>query len=550
MTGLLRERARGWARELRLLVELDELSRRGAAAGVAQFPQLEMAGSWNISQLTASRWQWEASRFTEALPRSFALLSRGRLLEHQAKVLLHRTRHCTVETAQAVEAQVLPAALELCPADLARLVDRTVLRIESESTDPAAAEQRQAAAAAHRRTFTKPLPDGMGLAGAVLTAEQLIGWTAGLDALERRERRADHTTDTDRTVEQRKADLFAALPAMVLAGTAQDRANTTSPSPTAAAGAQNPADPAATEPPTTDAILPDAPNPTAATAVAVAVADTTVARPSVTAVTAGCGLAPWTFGPEQLAAHLVLNVHVPVSTVLDLSREPGSLDRYGPISAEHIRLLRPRSWRRVMVDSHSGRPLAVDDRLTPVADDPHTARQQILAMLTPDVITDVDEPQHDPSSRLARLIHLRDPHCCGPGCSSTRTDNDHLIPHPQGPTSPRNLGRVSRRCHRAKHAGWTLERHPDGSVTWTSPLHRTYHRPSPHTPPPHIDLTTDPPPLRPRPQPEHDPDRHLRPEDLTTPPTPGHSPSQQHSPAAQPHDQKDQPDQDDDPPPF
>jgi hypothetical protein len=29
-----------------------------------------------------------------------------------------------------------------------------------------------------------------------------------------------------------------------------------------------------------------------------------------------------------------------------------------------------------------------------------------------------------------------------------------------------------------------MVRHPDGSVTWTSPLGRTYRRPSPHVPPP------------------------------------------------------------------
>ena len=121
-------------------------------------------------------------------------------------------------------------------------------------------------------------------------------------------------------------------------------------------------------------------------------------------------------------------------------------------------------------------------------------------MLRPDVITDTDEPQHDPSARLARLIDLRDVRCCGPGCSSSRCDRDHLQPWPTGPTSARNLGLVSARCHSAKHHGWTLTRHPDGSVTWTSPLHRRYDRPGPWEPPPKIDLRTDPPPPRPRPQ--------------------------------------------------
>ena len=203
--------------------------------------------------------------------------------------------------------------------------------------------------------------------------------------------------------------------------------------------------------------------------------------------------------PERLAAHVVINVHVPVSTVLDLSREPGTPDGYGAISAEHVRPLRPHSWRRVMVGASSGRPIAIDDRATQVADGVGVARAQVVGMLQPATVVDADEPQHDPSARLARLVDVRDMRCCGPGCSATRTHRDHLVPHPVGPTSAGNLGRLSPRCHRAKHGGWHLVRHPDGSVTWTSPLGRVYVRPSPHEPPPRVDLWQDLPPLRPAP---------------------------------------------------
>jgi hypothetical protein len=125
-------------------------------------------------------------------------------------------------------------------------------------------------------------------------------------------------------------------------------------------------------------------------------------------------------------------------------------------------------------------------------------------MLRPDLVVDRDEPQHDPSARLARLIDLRDVRCCGPGCSSSRCDRDHLDPWPNGPTNAANLGLASPRCHSAKHHGWTLVRHPDGSVTWHSTLHRRYDRPGPWNPPPRVDLRADPPPLR-RPRPEPTP---------------------------------------------
>ena len=500
MTELLREQARAWAVRVRLLLELDDLSSLGAKAGGALFGPLEMAGSWNVSQITATRWQAEAVRLSEALPRTLALLADGELLEHQAKVLLHRTAHCSVEVARAVEQLVLPAGAQLCPADLGVRVDRAVLRVESEQAHVAQAEQRAARAAAQRRTFAKALPDAMGLAGAVLTAEQLVGWQAGMQALERRERSADRQAGVERTAEQRAADLFAALPAMVLAGTAQDRA-------------------------TRDA-APDG----------------------------GGGLRPWTLGPQEIAAQVVVNVHVPVSTVLELSREPGTVERYGPVSAEHVRLLRPRSWRRVMVDADSGRPVAIDDRSTAVDPDPQAAREQVLAMLRPDVVVDVDEPAHDPSARLARLVDVRDVHCCGPGCSTTRTHRDHLDPYPSGPTSPRNLGRLSARCHRAKHAGWALQRHDDGSVTWTSPSGRVYTRPGPHAPPPHVDLHTDLPPLRPPPTVEPCPDAELKsrtdlPDDVADPGTGtrGTSPG---ADATTTGPADDQDDGGDDPPPF
>ena len=448
--ALLREQARSWARQLRLVAQLETLAVR-ARHGTAQFLQLEMAGSWQVGQLTATRWQWESERMHDALPRTLSMLETGELLVHQATALLHRTRHCTPEVARAVEATVLPAGADLVPSDLARRVDRAVLQVESEQADGAAAEQRHADAAAQRHTFAKPLQDGTGLAGAVLTAEQLTAWQQGLDQLERRERLADRAHGVERTAQQRRADLFAALPAMVLAGTAEDRLAADSPARTA----------------------------------------------DLTA-----GPRPWTLGPEQVAAQVVLHVHVPVSTVLDLSRAPGTLDRYGPVSAEHVRLLRPHSWRRVLVDASSGRPLALDDHPSALAEDPDQARRQVRERLTPEVVTDVEEPQHDPSARLARLVDVRDVHCCGPGCSSTRTHRDHLVPYPEGPTSAANLGRLSPRCHRAKHGGWLLVRHPDGSTTWTSPVGRSYSRPSPHAPPPHVDLHAELPPARPRPRPK------------------------------------------------
>ena len=512
------EDSRAYARRARQLCELERVSRQSELAGVPQFPELEAAGSWHVSQLTAARWAADAHRLESCLPLTLAALEAGTLLVHQAQVLLHRTRSCPDSVAQAVEAELLPAAAGLTPADLRKRVDRCVLRIESEQASAEAAEQRHAEAASDRHVFTRPEVDGMAVAGAVLTAEQLVTWKAGLDRLEQRERVADRSAGIDRTAEQRRADLFAALPAMVLTGTALDHmaSGAAQPAPgggpcpcgraadcclrAAVTGASSPVDGAAAS----GAASPGSTQPCGATQPCGSTqpcgplpghdASAPGGRDGAPAPTGP--MAPWTFDAADVAAQIVLNVLVPVATVLDLSREPGHLVGYGPVSAEHVRLVRPQAFRRVLVDSLTGVPLQVDDRVTPAAPDAAGRRRQVRDMLRPAVIVNADEPQHDPSARLARLVDLRDAHCCGPGCSSSRTDRDHLRPWPQGPTSERNLGRLSRRCHRAKHHGWTLLRPEDRGARWTSPLGRAYDRPGPHPPPPQVDLWQDSPPLR------------------------------------------------------
>jgi hypothetical protein len=219
----LTQDARSWARRIRLLAGLTARSAASPDPSDARFLCMELAGAWRISQLTATGWLIDAERMTDALPLTLAAVEEGRLLRHQAQVLLSRTRSCSVALARAVEAELLPAAAELCPSDLRRSVDRLVLRLTAED-DTDAADQRHERAAAERRTYSYPEADGMAVAAAVLTAEQQVGWSAAMDALERRERVADRAAGVERTADQRRADIFAALPAMVLAGTAQDEA--------------------------------------------------------------------------------------------------------------------------------------------------------------------------------------------------------------------------------------------------------------------------------------------------------------------------------------
>ena len=78
---------------------------------------------------------------------------------------------------------------------------------------------------------------------------------------------------------------------------------------------------------------------------------------------------------------------------------------------------------------------------------------------------------HRPTAAQTRVVQARDRTCVFPGCSraSVRSDLDHQVRHPDGPTSVANLHTLCRHHHRLKHDGWTCTRAVDGSTTWTSP---------------------------------------------------------------------------------
>jgi Domain of unknown function (DUF222) len=438
------ERSRLAARRTEVLVLLGELGRRAELAdGVERFLEIELAGTCRLGQGAAARPFTEAERLAVHLPRTLELLSLGELYEHQAAVLLEVTRNCTEEVARAVEERVLPAAADLCPADLRSRVRTALLAVES-AADTAEAEQRVLAARRRRRVWARPDLDGLGVAGALLPVEQLARWQLDLEALARSERGADRAAGVDRTDNQRKADLFAALPGMVLAQRA---------------GRLDEAAPGAS------------------------------ARP----------------------VRVLVNVTVPMASVLEVAVTPGRVDGMGSVSAEHVRLLLPQAaLRRVAVDEETGRTLDVGPTVGPAGAVPAEARvrRTLLAMLEPVRVVDREEPQHDPSVALARLVDVRDQRCAGPGCCvpSGLTDRDHLVPWPVGPTSAANLNLYSRRCHRAKHTGWRPVLQPDGGTVWTSPLGRRYRRPPPFDPPPRLPDRLSLPPPRPFPDAEPDPE--------------------------------------------
>lgn len=457
-------------------------------SGVDRFLVLELASTLRCGQVAAAHRLADASRLVEVLTHTLTGLETGRVHLPQARLVQELTRHCSEQVAAAVDARLHTGPdgpLALAGWTARRLRDRLrrlVLHVQSE-LEPDETDQAERTARDARRVSVRPEPDGMASLWALLPAEQLCAFTAGLDELHRRQLIADRATGTRRTADQRRADLLAMLPALAL--------HALDGTPTGATG------------------------------------------------TGG--------GPvDRCSPKIVVNVHVPVATALGLSDAPALLDGHGPISADHLRrLLLDAHLRRVLVDGSTGQPLHVDRHLhapprparglrqpartadvaapggaahspplltagaeagaavdaaggagagaggaaaAAAAAAPAAARDRLLALVPdgPVLLHEEPEPRHDPSTSLARLVRTRDPLCTGPGCStsSAQCDLDHEDPWPHGPTHSDNLRPRSRRCHRAKTLSWTVARHPDGTHTWTAPSTRSYTVPPYWTPPP------------------------------------------------------------------
>ena len=190
-------------------------------------------------------------------------------------------------------------------------------------------------------------------------------------------------------------------------------------------------------------------------------------------------------------------LHVPLATALGVSEAPGELEGHGPLSAAQTRqLLVGAEITALFVDGATGQPVNAAPRPLhrPKPGDGLLGADRLRDLLrevslsTVELPAEVVEPQHDPSAGLARYVRLRDRGCDGIGCSvpAAQCELDHHTPWPEGKTTAGNLKARSKRCHHAKHAGWTVTAHEGGGSSWTSPGGRSYHTPGRWHPPPQL----------------------------------------------------------------
>jgi hypothetical protein len=155
--------------------------------------------------------------------------------------------------------------------------------------------------------------------------------------------------------------------------------------------------------------------------------------------------------PEQHGARPAIQVTVAASTLLGCDQQPAELAGYGPITADTARRIaadESGTWRRLLTDPATG------------------------------ALLDYGRSTYRPPKDLAQFVITRDRTCVFPGCRrpAHRSDLDHGTPYDAGGATDRhNLHPLCRRHHRAKHeAGWHIQRHPDGTYTWTAPTGHHY----------------------------------------------------------------------------
>lgn len=146
----------------------------------------------------------------------------------------------------------------------------------------------------------------------------------------------------------------------------------------------------------------------------------------------------------------VVNVTVPVLSLLGVTEEPAELDGYGPIDPETARKLAGTAtgFTRILTQPETGCVLSVTNNQFPVP------------------------------AELKRWLQIRDGTCRFPGCSrpARGSDIDHTTAKQiDGQTVYENLAHLCKPHHALKHqTAWSVRQGHDGTLHWASPAGKQY----------------------------------------------------------------------------
>lgn len=147
-----------------------------------------------------------------------------------------------------------------------------------------------------------------------------------------------------------------------------------------------------------------------------------------------------------------VEIRVDLTTLTELSENPGELAGYGPVIADIARQTAGRQqdgqWRFVVTDTHTGLPVSHG-----------TTRRR-------------------PTATQQRHVEVHNPVCVFPGCRmpAVSCDLDHRNPWSRGgPTEVENLAPLCRHDHRIRHQhSWTHQPLAQGDHQWTTKLGHTF----------------------------------------------------------------------------
>ncbi len=452
------ERIAAWAaaQQARVLAEFDRRPTDDTLAPTATrepraFAADEVALALTLDPRIGAERLAHARRMDGVLRPTRNALAAGRICAGRARLVCQMLADHNDGVAAAVQTRVLPSAGKQTWSQLRAAITKALLAVVP--------DQAQSHQVAKRRRSVELYPgdDGMASLVATLTATDATACFGWLTRLARGVQPDTHPDADNRSapgsMDRRRADVLVALLTGRLIATRthfDDRTITVDQS-----------EDAHTRPArhgqTTTAAATGAITATGATIGAAATSAT--ATPITTGTTAGGdATGPTVDGTNRFlhaapvsALRPLIQIVVPVTTLMGIGDEPAELTGYGPIPAHVARDIAAEpdsTWQRLLTDPTSGRLL------------------------------DIGRERYRPPPGMAAFVRARDGECRHPTCRRTATacELDHVQEWQHGGcTSEDNLCALCARHHDLKeHHGWHVVLHDDRTVEWTTPTGHSY----------------------------------------------------------------------------
>ena len=484
---------------------------------------MELAGTAKIGQDRSTTQLEIAVRLEGNFPRVLELLEEGRLFRGTVDMLATITRHTSTPVQIELGLRLGDKLVGLDAVDARELIVQTLLEAEAD-LGREEHEERLARARSRRGVWVKPVGDGMTRIGAEVDDITAQRWLLDFEELIRAQKVADDRAGVERTAQQRRADVFGEAPGRqieLIRAMQRGEVEVVAPEEQTERAAELLALPLRDRsvlnihiPVTTTLGLDNCPariegaGPVESGQIQVLFPIAKVRRVFVDATT-GAPIAmdahlqpplveldpdPHSGSKPTARAHTKPTARAHTKPTVSAGTEPiapPGAERTTPSGTEPIAppgaqpIAPPGAERTTPSGTEPSAPSGTRSgkKRTPRMD-PDRLRLLLRATLH----STVPEPQHDPSAALQRLVRARDLGCLGPGCPTParQCQLDHLIEYgrPGGVTSAPNLDDLSTGCHLNKHDGWHVERLPDGTTVWHSPLGGVYERRPRWLPPP------------------------------------------------------------------